>query len=77
MERLARGLAAVINLIDPEAIVLGGGLSSISALYDRVPLLWAQYVFSDQVATRLLPPVHGDSSGVRGAAWLWRSEELD
>ena len=75
MDRLARGLASVINLIDPDAIVLGGGLSGMSALYEQVPLLWRQYVFSDQVFTRLLPPVHGDSSGVRGAAWLWRPEE--
>jgi fructokinase len=75
MERLARGLAAVINLIDPDAIVLGGGLSRIAALYDAVPRLWAPYVFSDRVATRLLPPLHGDSSGVRGAAWLWPTED--
>jgi fructokinase len=75
MHRLARGLASVINLIDPDTIVLGGGLSSISALYERVPQLWARYVFSDRVVTRLLPPVHGDSSGVRGAAWLWRVDE--
>ena len=65
----------MINLIDPDAIVLGGGLSSISALYERVPLLWGRYIFSDKVVTRLLPPVHGDSSGVRGAAWLWHPEE--
>ena len=75
MGGLARGLAAVINLLDPDAIVLGGGLSGISALYERVPLLWGQYVFSDKVATLLLPPAHGDSSGVRGAAWLWPIEE--
>jgi len=75
MDRLARGLASVINLIDPDAIVLGGGLSGISALYERVPLLWSRYIFSDKVVTRLLPPVHGDSSGVRGAAWLWHPEE--
>ena len=75
MDRLARGLASVINVIDPDAIVLGGGLSGISLLYERVPLLWAQYIFSDHVVTRLLPPVHGDSSGVRGAAWLWHPEE--
>ncbi len=75
MHRLARGLAAVINLIDPEAIVLGGGVSGISALYERVPALWTRYIFSDRVVTRLLPPVHGDSSGVRGAAWLWRPGE--
>jgi fructokinase len=73
--RLARGLASVINLLDPDAIVLGGGLSAISALYEDVPTLWGQYVFSDRVVTRLLPPVHGDSSGVRGAAWLWPLNE--
>jgi len=76
MDRLARGLASVINLLDPDAIVLGGGLSAITALYDRVPGIWSGYVFSDQVATRLLPPVHGDSSGVRGAARLWRPDEI-
>jgi fructokinase len=75
-DRLARGLASVINLIDPGVIVLGGGLSGISALYDQVPNLWTRHVFSDSVMTRLLPPVHGDSSGVRGAAWLWRPEEV-
>jgi fructokinase len=75
IDRLARGLASVINLIDPDAIVLGGGLSGISALYEQVPRLWERYIFSDNVVTRLLPPVHGDSSGVRGAAWLWREEE--
>ena len=74
-DRLARGLASVINLLDPDAIVLGGGLSGISALYEEVPRLWNQYIFSDKVVTRLLPPVHGDSSGVRGAAWLWHPEE--
>ena len=71
IDRLARALAAVINLIDPNAIVLGGGLSAIGELYGEVPRRWRRYVFSDRVATRLLPPVHGDSSGVRGAAWLW------
>ena len=70
-ERLARGLASVINVLDPEVIVLGGGMSNIQFLYQDVPRLWQQYVFSDTVHTRLLPPVHGDSSGVRGAAWLW------
>ena len=69
--RLARGLAMVINLLDPDAIVLGGGLSRIRRLYDTVPRLWGGWVFSDRVDTELLPPVHGDSSGVRGAAWLW------
>jgi fructokinase len=71
MDRLARGLASVINVVDPDAIVLGGGLSSISALYEQVPRLWTRYIFSDRVATPLLPPAHGASSGVRGAAWLW------
>jgi fructokinase len=75
MDRLARGLASVINLLDPDAIVLGGGLSGISALYERVPQLWAHYVFSDRVVTPLLPPAHGDASGVRGAAWLWPPED--
>jgi fructokinase len=70
-DRLARSLATVINLLDPEAIVLGGGLSKIQRLYRNVPRLWGRYVFSDVVRTRLVPPRHGDSSGVRGAAWLW------
>jgi fructokinase len=69
--RLARALASVINVLDPEVIVLGGGLSNIRRLYESVPALWSPYVFSEQVDTRLLPAVHGDSSGVRGAAWLW------
>ncbi len=69
--RMARALASVINVIDPEVIVLGGGISKIESLYRRVPQLWKRYVFSDHVATRLVPPRHGDSSGVRGAAWLW------
>ncbi len=69
--RLARGLASVINVLDPDVIVLGGGLSNINSLYARVPALWGDYVFSDHVATRLVRAVHGDSSGVRGAAWLW------
>jgi len=70
-ERLARALASVINLLDPDVIVLGGGLSNIARLYDTVPRLWPRYVFSDRVDTRLVPPQHGDSSGVRGAARLW------
>lgn len=69
--RLARGLASVINIFDPEVIVLGGGLSNIERLYQRVPRLWHSWVFSDRVETRLVPPHFGDSSGVRGAAWLW------
>jgi fructokinase len=71
VDRLARALAGVINILDPDAIVLGGGLSRIASLYDDVPRAWGRYVFSDSVATRLLPPRYGDSSGVRGAAWLW------
>lgn len=69
--RLARSLAGVINLLDPDVIVLGGGISNVASLYTNVPMLWQPYVFSDRVATRLEKPVHGDSSGVRGAAWLW------
>jgi len=69
-ERLARALAGVINILDPEVIVLGGGISNVQRLYANVPARWRPHVFSDEVATRLLPPVHGDSSGVRGAAWL-------
>ena len=71
-DRLARALATVINLLDPDVVVLGGGVSNIRRLYDRVTDLWPRYVFSDTVRTKLLPPVHGDSSGVRGAAWLGR-----
>ncbi|HID49857.1 MAG TPA: ROK family protein, partial [Chromatiales bacterium] len=71
-DRLARSLATVINLLDPDIIVLGGGMSNLGRLYTRVPELWGNHVFSDHVSTRLLPPVHGDSSGVRGAAWLWK-----
>jgi len=70
-ERLARSLASVINLLDPDLIVLGGGLSQMARLYTNVPRLWSPFVFSDRVDSRLLPPKHGDSSGVRGAAWLW------
>ncbi len=69
--RLARALAQIINILDPDAIVLGGGLSHIDRLYANVPKLWGAHVFSDQVVTRLLKNRHGDASGVRGAAWLW------
>ena len=71
--RLARALAGVVNILDPDVIVLGGGLSNIPRLYANVPRLWGADILSDEVRTRLLPPVHGDSSGVRGAAWLWGS----
>jgi len=70
-DRMARALATVINVIDPDVIVLGGGVSNIASLYRDVPALWGQYVFSDSVETRLVPAMHGDASGVRGAAWLW------
>ncbi len=71
VNRLARGLASVINVLDPDAIVLGGGLSRIPRLYRDVPAQWERYVFSDHVTTELLAPKFGDASGVRGAAWLW------
>ncbi|MCX8004804.1 MAG: ROK family protein [Burkholderiaceae bacterium] len=70
-ERLARALAGVINVLDPDVVVLGGGLSNIDALYAEVPRRWVRHVFSDVIATRLLRHRHGDSSGVRGAAMLW------
>lgn len=72
-DRLARSLANVVNLLDPHVIVLGGGLSKIPQLYERVPELWKDYIFSerDKITTKLRAPKHGDSSGVRGAAWLW------
>ena len=70
-DQLARALASVINVIDPEVIVLGGGLSNMPALYREVPRLLGRHVFSDRVNTRLVQARHGDSSGVRGAAWLW------
>ncbi|MBY0494951.1 MAG: ROK family protein [Cyanobacteria bacterium] len=69
--RFARALASIINIVDPDVIVLGGGLSNITRLYDRVPALWGPHVFSDRVTTRLVRAKHGDASGVRGAAWLW------
>ena len=71
-ERLARALAQVINVLDPDVVVLGGGLSNVTELFDMVPSRWGAHVFSDVVHTPLKPAAHGDSSGVRGAAWLWR-----
>lgn len=69
--RLARALAMVVNVIDPDVIVLGGGLSKLERLYEEIPRLWSRWIFSDRAVTRLLPPRHGDAGGVRGAAWLW------
>jgi fructokinase len=69
--RFARAIASIINVVDPDVIVLGGGLSNIARLYERVPRLWGPHVFSDRVDTALRPAMHGDASGVRGAAWLW------
>lgn len=76
-DRLARALATVINLLDPDAIVLGGGVSNLERLYANVPPLLARYVFSDSVRTRVVQAAHGDSSGVRGAAMLWAEGEYD
>ncbi len=70
-DQMARALAHVINLIDPDVIVLGGGMSNVASIYEEVPRRLGEYVFSDFVETPVRPPVHGDSSGVRGAAWLW------
>lgn len=70
-DRLARSLATIINILDPDIIVLGGGMSNIQRIYTNVPKLLPNYVFSDKVTTPVVPPKHGDSSGVRGAAWLW------
>jgi fructokinase len=76
VDRLARALASVINALDPDAIVLGGGVSNVERLYSAVPARWSRFVFSDRVDTRLLRAAHGDSSGVRGAAWLTDSPSL-
>ena len=70
-DRMARSLAVVLNVLDPDVVVLGGGMSRIPRLYESVPRLWQRWAFSDRVDTPLRPPVHGDASGVRGAAWLW------
>jgi fructokinase len=70
-DRLGRALAGVINILDPQVIVLGGGLSNLARLYRNVPECYGRHIFSDVFYTKLLPPTHGDSSGVRGAAWLW------
>jgi fructokinase len=70
-DRMSRALATVVNVLDPDVIVLGGGMSQLTRLYEAVPRRWGAYVFSDRVDTRLVPPRHGAASGVRGAAWLW------
>jgi predicted NBD/HSP70 family sugar kinase len=74
-DRMARALATVINVVDPDVIVLGGGMSNVGRLYANVPRRWGRYVFSDRVDTRLVPPAHGDASGARGAAWLWSAPD--
>ena len=73
-DRMARSLASVINILDPDIIVLGGGMSKIKSLYENVPKRWDNYIFSDRVDTLLVQPKHGDASGVRGAALLWENE---
>jgi fructokinase len=73
--RLAKALATIINVLDPDTIVVGGGLSAIDRIYTGVPALWGRWIFSDHVATRLVRAAHGDASGVRGAAWLWPARE--
>jgi len=75
VDRLSRGLATIVNVLDPDTIVLGGGMSNVPLLYEAVPRLLPDFVFSDHVNTRIVPPAHGDSSGVRGAAWLWSPQE--
>jgi predicted NBD/HSP70 family sugar kinase len=70
-DRMARALAVVLNILDPNVVVLGGGMSQVARLYESVPRRWQEWAFSDRLDTVLKPPVHGDSSGVRGAAWLW------
>lgn len=73
VDRMARCLGHIINILDPDVIVLGGGMSNVSQLYEMVPRIWEKYIFTDTCSTPLRPPRHGDSSGVRGAAWLWNN----
>ncbi len=73
-DRLARGLATVVNILDPDVIVIGGGLSKLVHLYDHLPQLMAPHVFGEDTYVRVVPPRWGDASGVRGAAWLWRAD---
>jgi fructokinase len=75
--RLARALAQIINVLDPEVIVLGGGMSNIKRFYTTVPAIWRSYIFSDGINTQLVPPIYGDSSGVRGAAWLGSKMDVE
>lgn len=70
-DRFARSVAGVINILDPDIVVVGGGMSKVAELYTEVPKLWEKYIFSDTIATTIVPAKFGDSSGVRGAAWLW------
>ena len=70
-DRFARALATIIDVLDPDVVVIGGGVGKIASLYTELPERLPQWVFSDHLRTRIVPPVHGDSSGVRGAAWLW------
>jgi len=74
--RLARGLAVVVDIIDPDIIVLGGGLSNLTHLYDEVAPMLGTHVFADETSVTIVPPAHGDASGVRGAARLWDSSEV-
>jgi fructokinase len=76
-DRLGRALAHIVNILDPHVIVLGGGMSKVGRLYRNLPDAMKPHIFSDRVATRIVPPRHGDASGVRGAAWLWRPGEAD
>lgn len=75
-DRFARALAVVIDVLDPDVVVLGGGVSRLEHLYEAIPAAWGAHVFGDVVRTRLVPAAHGDSSGVRGAAWLWPADTL-
>ena len=75
-DRLARSLAMIINVLDPDVIVLGGGLSNVQRWYSTVPKIWSKYIFSDHIATRFVPPKFGDASGTRGAAWLWNNGDI-
>ena len=77
VDRLGRGLAVICDIVDPDVIVLGGGMSNVGELYERLPAVIEARIFSDVFETRIVQAMHGDSSGVRGAAWLWSIEELE